>query len=230
MDKILDHWTEELKQHGLRKVDIERSAAYAKDLISGLALVRSYPQGVTVFGSARVSEKQKYYQKARELGQKLATNGHTVITGGGGGIMEAANRGAFEAGGTSIGLNISLPHEQKPNPYLTNGNTFHYFFPRKVMLTMSGKVFVFFPGGFGTMDELTELITLIQTHKMPSVPIFLVGKSFWSGLDRFYLRKLYAQKMIYKKDLALYTITNDLEKIVKTANNLKTPADINIYD
>ena len=129
-----------LKQ--LEVADIERAKAYARDLEEGLKIVRTYPQGVTIFGSARLPQDNKYCKKARELGQLLAQNGHAVITGGGPGIMEAANHGAFEYGGRSIGLNITLSHEQEPNPYLTDTLQFKYFFARKVMLAMSAKVYV----------------------------------------------------------------------------------------
>ena len=148
-----------LKQ--LEVADIERAKAYARDLEEGLKIVRTYPQGVTIFGSARLPQDNKYCKKARELGQLLAQNGHAVITGGGPGIMEAANHGAFEYGGRSIGLNITLSHEQEPNPYLTDTLQFKYFFARKVMLAMSAKVYVLFPGGLGTLDELSEIIILI---------------------------------------------------------------------
>lgn len=230
MDKIFEQWVDEIRRHGLRPQDLDRTAAYAKDLISGLAFMRTYQQGVVVFGSARIKEKHKYYKKARLLGQMLAKNHETVITGGGPSIMEAANRGAFEAGGRSIGLNIELEHEQHPNPYLTDTMTFRYFFARKVMLAMSGKVYVIFPGGYGTMDELTEILTLMRDGKMPKMPIFLYGKSFWRPLDRFFLRKLYGHKLIAAKDLNLYTITDDLDLIVKTASKIKVPNNTNLYD
>lgn len=230
MDKIFEQWIDELKRHGLRRIDIDRSAAYARDLIAGLSTMRSYPQGVTVFGSARTKERNHFYKKARLLGAKLAENGHTVITGGGPGIMEAANRGAFEVAGKSVGLNVILPHEQNVNPYLTHTFEFRYFFARKVMLCMSAKMFVFFPGGFGTLDELSEVLTLVQTGKMPRVPIILFGKSYWRGMDKFFLKKMYKNKLISKKDMDLYMITDDVRKIVKIANELNIPEDVNIYD
>ena len=154
----------------LESADYERAQAYAKDLLSGLKIVRTYPQGVTVFGSARIKETNKYYKQARELGRLLAENGHAVITGGGPGIMEAANRGSYEYGGRSIGLNITLSHEQHPNPYLTDMLQFEYFFARKVMLAMSAKVYVFFPGGFGTMDEFSEVLILMQEKRCQQCP------------------------------------------------------------
>ena len=230
MDKIFEQWIDELKKHGLRRIDIDRTAAYARDLIAGLSMSRSYPQGVTIFGSARPGERHKNYRKARKLGAMLAESGHTVITGGGPGIMEAANRGAFEVGGASVGLNIILPTEQQANPFLTKSLEFRYFFARKVMLCMSGKMFVFFPGGFGTLDELMEVLTLVQTGKMPKVPIILCGRSYWKGLEKLFLKKLYGERMIHKKDMDLYMVTDDLKKIVKIANELNVPDEVNIYD
>ncbi len=159
MDKITLNWLNELKDNNIAGPDIDRSMAYAKDLLKGLSTISQFSQGVTIFGSARTKEKDVYYQKAMKLGRLLAENGHPVITGGGPGIMEAANRGAFEYGGRSVGLNIILPHEQKINPYLTDTMEFHYFFARKVMLVMSSKAYAFFPGGFGTLDELSEVLS-----------------------------------------------------------------------
>ena len=215
----------------LLAADRERAQAYAHDLMQGLKTVRTFPQGVTVFGSARIGERSIYYRRARELGQLLAQNGHTVITGGGPGIMEAANRGAYEYGGRSIGLNIKLSHEQEPNAYLTDTLEFEYFFARKVMLAMSAKVYVMFPGGFGTMDELTEIIILMQEHKMPKMPVFLFGKSFWRGLDRFYRGKMLSLGLIDKGDLGIYELTDDVRDIVRAANRIGHPkVKTNYYD
>lgn len=201
--------------------DIERSSRYAKDLTVGLETIKTYPQGVTVFGSARLSEDNPYYIKARELGQKLAEAGHPVITGGGNGIMEAANRGAFEKGGRSIGLNIQLPMEQTLNQYTTDHLEFHYFFARKVMLAASSKVYVYFPGGFGTIDEFSEIITLMQTKKIDHVPIFLFGSDFWKPLDAFFYWKMEKEAgTIGPNDRALYTITDDVNVIVNAAGNV----------
>lgn len=215
----------------LESVDIERAHAYAKDLEHGLKIIRTYPQGVTIFGSARTPEGNKYYEKARLLGQMLAHNGHTVITGGGPGIMEAANRGAFEYGGRSIGLNVELEHEQHPNPYLTDVLEFRYFFARKVMLAMSGKVYVFFPGGYGTMDEFTEILILMQEGKMPKMPMFLYQKSFWRPLEKFFKNKLLANQLIKAPDLQIFTLTDKLEDIVAAANKIGHPkVKDNYYD
>jgi len=215
----------------LESADFDRAQAYAKDLLNGLKIVRTYPQGVTIFGSARLKETNKYYKAARQLGALLAENGHAVITGGGPGIMEAANRGAFEYGGRSIGLNITLRDEQHPNPYLTDMLQFEYFFARKVMLAMSAKVYVFFPGGFGTMDEFSEILILMQEGKMPKMPMFLFGKSFWKPLDRFYATKMTALKTINPPDRHIYKLTDSVEEIVAAANKIGHPKiKTNYYD
>lgn len=215
----------------LDATDVKRARAYAHDLEQGLKIIRTYPQGVTIFGSARIREGDKYYEKARKLGQMLANNGHAVVTGGGPGIMEAANRGAYEYGGRSIGLNITLDHEQHPNPYLTDFLEFRYFFARKVMLSLSGKVYVFFPGGFGTMDELTEIIILMQENKMPKMPVFFYDKTFWKPLEKFYRTRLLANGLIKPDDLAIFKMTNKLEDIVAAANQVGHPkVRTNYYD
>ena len=215
----------------LESSDYDRAQAYAKDLLNGLKIVRTFPQGVTIYGSARIKENNKYYKAARRLGELLAQNGHTVITGGGPGIMEAANRGAFEYGGRSIGLNITLSHEQHPNPYLTDMLQFEYFFARKVMLAMSAKCYVFFPGGFGTMDEFSEVLILMQEKKMPIMPMFLFGKSFWKPLDRFYATKMTALKTINPPDRKIYKLTDSVEEIVAAANKIGHPkVKTNYYD
>ena len=160
----------------------------------------------------------------------LAENRHTVITGGGPGIMEAANHGAYELGGRSIGLNITLMHEQHPNPYLTDCITFEYFFARKVSLAMSAKVFAFFPGGFGTMDELSEILCLMQENKMPKMPVFLIGKDYWRGFDKI-IGKMMVLKLINVKDAGIFTITDDVQKVVDAANKIGHPKiSENFYD
>ena len=229
--KLQKKWLEDIRTGAIAKDDLERSMAYARDLMSGLRIIRTFAQGVTVFGSARVPETNKYYKAARELGQLLAQNGHTVITGGGPGIMEATNRGAYEYGGRSVGLNITLDHEQAPNPYLTDVLEFHYFFARKVMLAMASKAYVFFPGGFGTMDEMTEIVILMQEHKMPIMPVFLYGKSFWRPLEKFYRSRLLENKLIKPADLKIMRLTDDVSEIVLAANKVGHPrVDENIYD
>lgn len=222
--------TEEELLKKLSIADLERANAYAKDLGRGLQIVRSFPQGVTIFGSARLPQDSKFCQMAYRLGRLLAENGHAVITGGGPGIMEAASHGAYEIGGRTIGLNITLAHEQFPNPYLTDCLTFEYFFARKVSLAMSAKVFVFFPGGFGTMDEISEILCLMQEGKMPRMPVFLVGKTYWKSFDRI-IKKMVELKLIGKNDTKIFKITDDIKEVVKAANKIGHPKiSENFYD
>ncbi len=210
--------------------DLERANAYSKDLLAGLQTVRSFPQGVTIFGSARLPQDHKYCQMAFELGRRLAENGHAVVTGGGPGIMEAASHGAYEIGGRTVGLNITLAHEQFPNPYLTTCITFEYFFARKVSLAMASKVFAFFPGGFGTMDELSEILCLVQEGKMPKMPMFLVGADYWRAFDGV-IQEMLELKMINPGDDGIFKITDDVEDVVAAANKVGHPKiSENFYD
>ena len=210
--------------------DLERASAYARDLGHGLQTVRALPQGVTIFGSARLPQDNEYCQLAYRLGGLLAENGHAVITGGGPGIMEAANHGAYEIGGRSVGLNITLAHEQFPNPYLTTCITFEYFFARKVSLAMAAKVFVFFPGGFGTMDELSEILCLMQENKMPHMPVFLVGTKFWKSFDNV-IQGMLNLSLIGEDDPGIFKITDDVHDIVAAANKIGHPKiSENFYD
>lgn len=204
---------------------------FTDDFRHGLQLISKYSNAVTVFGSARFGEQHPEYIKARELGGLLAKVGHPVITGGSRGIMEAANRGAFENGGESIGLNIQLPHEQSENEYTTDSMSFKYFAPRKVMLAYSSSVFAVFPGGFGTLDELFEIITLVQTGKMPPVSIVLIGSEFWKPLDsyiRYYFEK--EMKTISPGDTELYYITDDLSDVVMIANQARERSITEVFE
>ncbi|MBR5939059.1 TIGR00730 family Rossman fold protein [Candidatus Saccharibacteria bacterium] len=210
--------------------DLERANAYAKDLTMGLQILRSFPQGVTIFGSARLPQDNKYCKKAYELGGLLAKNGHAVITGGGPGIMEAANHGSYEIGGRSIGLNITLKHEQHPNPYLTDSITFEYFFARKVSLAMAAKVFVFFPGGFGTMDEIAEILCLMQENKMPKMPMFLIGKAYWKNFNKV-IKAMVEMGLVSEKDTDIFKVTDDIQEVVDAANKIGHPKiSENFYD
>lgn len=195
---------------------------YEQDLCKGMDMITKYDRGVTVFGSARTNENNHDYAKARLLGSLLAKDGHVVATGGGGGIMEAANRGAFEAGGVSLGLNIELPHEQHLNSFTTDSNQFKYFFTRKQCLVRVAKAFVYFPGGYGTIDELSEVLVQIQTGKMPHLPVILYDSAFWAPLVEFLNNHLYAQGMISAGDAQIMTITDDIEEIVYVVST--TPA------
>jgi uncharacterized protein (TIGR00730 family) len=163
---------------------------------------------VTVFGSARFQENHRYYELAREVGAAIAGTGFTVMTGGGPGVMEAANRGAKEVGGFSVGCNITLPREQKPNPYLDKWVEFKYFMIRKFMLAKYSYAFVAMPGGFGTLDELFGVLTLIQTQKMKNFPIVLIGKDFWEPLKDFITERLVAEETIKAQDLSLLLFTD----------------------
>lgn len=186
------------------------------EFVQGFELLRNYGLAATFWGSARLTPDNEYYKAAEELAAKLAKKGFAVISGGGGGIMEASNVGAFKVGGKSIGLNIELPFEQKLNPYTTDSLTFKYFFSRKVMLTFSSEVYVYFPGGFGTLDEFFEIITLIQTKKIEKVPVVLYGKDFWEPLLRWFEKDLVKKhKTISKEDLDLYYVADTVEDAYK---------------
>lgn len=169
---------------------------------------------VTIYGSARTPEEHPWYQSALQISRGLAEIGYAIITGGGPGIMEAANRGAAEAGGVSIGLNISLPHEQEPNPYTNFPLHFKYFFVRKVMFMKYSMAFICLPGGFGSMDELFESLTLVQTQRIKAFPIILVGSEFWSGLVEWIQDALVTNGTIAEKDLQLFKIIDDPAEVI----------------
>lgn len=189
--------------------------------IRGFHAFHNVKDCVTVFGSARFKPDHPYYKLAYEMGRLLAEEGFTVMTGGGPGIMEAANRGAKEAGGFSIGCNIRLPEEQAPNPYLNKWITFRFFFIRKVMLTKYSLAFVAMPGGFGTLDELFEMATLIQTGKVKNFPVVLMCKSFWEPLVKFMEDTLVAQGTISPADLAKLIVTDSPSEAVAYIKQFK---------
>ena len=168
-----------------------------------------------MFGSARVHEGDPSYGLAREIGRRLAEAGWAVITGGGPGIMEAANRGCQEAGGLSVGANIELPHEQSLNPYVDLGVEFRYFFARKMMFVKYADGFVILPGGFGTLDELFESLTLIQTGKVQHFPVVLVGRDYWAGLMAWFRETLLTHEAIAAMDLDLLQVTDDPDEVVR---------------
>lgn len=183
------------------------------EFVEGFEFLSNLRKEVTFFGSARFPEDSHWYHEAQKLGRKLAENGFAVITGGGPGIMEAGNRGAYEGGGESIGLDIELPLEQRRNAYVKRGVGFHYFFTRKVMMSASAQAYIFFPGGFGTLDEFYEIVTLIQTQKMEPVPIVCVGKDYWGPLHDWMKRVLLGNlKTILAEDLELYKIVDTAEE------------------
>jgi len=182
------------------------------EFIRGFQVLSDIGRCVTVFGSARFPEGHRYYELARQMGKRLADEGYTVMTGGGPGIMEAANRGAKEGGGLSIGCNIQLPMEQQPNPYLDRFVEFEHFFVRKVMLVKYSNAFVVMPGGFGTLDEAFETATLIQTEKINTFPIVAMGGDFWKHFRKFVQDSLIAEKTIGLEDLDLFTSTDSVDE------------------
>ncbi|MEI8012026.1 MAG: TIGR00730 family Rossman fold protein [Candidatus Omnitrophota bacterium] len=185
------------------------------EFVEGFDSLHKVDNGVTIFGSARLKPNHKMYQLAEQTAQLLVENGYAVITGGGPGIMEAGNRGAFMAKGESIGLNIELPFEQKPNPFIRTLVNFHYFFCRKVMFVKYAKAVIVFPGGFGTLDELFESLTLVQTGRMPKVPVILFGSYYWNGLEAWIKDKLVGEQCIDENDLYLYSIVDEPEDALK---------------
>lgn len=184
------------------------------ELQHGFDLLKDIGAAVCIFGSARTLPGQAEYEMARGLGRELAKRGLTVVTGGGPGSMEAANRGAQEAGGLSVGLNIELPDEQELNPYCDIGIEFTYFFTRKLMLVRYAQAFVIFPGGYGTLDETFEVLTLIQTLKMPRYPVILVGSEYWRGLLDWVGSELHEGGRVASGDLALFQIADDVSEVL----------------
>jgi len=185
------------------------------EFVQGFEDLAHITNGVAVFGSARTKPNDPEYKAAQETGALLARAGFSVITGGGPGIMEAANRGAFEAGGASVGCNIELPHEQSSNDYLTLSLKFKYFFVRKMMFVKYSDAFIIFPGGFGTLDELFEALTLIQTHKIRNFPVVLYGSKYWQGMIDWVKGPVLAEAKIAAEDLRLLHMTDSPSEIVE---------------
>ena len=213
---------EVLTREKLTKEEHRRFRQINQEFREGLAHIKKYPKSVTFFGSARLEEHDRHYQKAMNLARKISCEGYSVITGGGPGIMEAGNRGAFESSckGKSIGYNIELPYEQSLNDFTNDAYSFYYFFSRKVTMTFSAEAYVYFPGGFGTLDELFEILTLVQTEKIEKVPIILVGNEFFGKLDQYIKDVLEdTYKTISPGDRDLYTITEDDEVIMDIIRN-----------
>jgi uncharacterized protein (TIGR00730 family) len=189
-----------------------------RELIRGFRTLHFVGPCITVFGSARFKEDQPYYQSAREFGRQIASMGLTTLTGGGPGAMEAANRGAFEAGGRSVGCNIKLPFEQKPNPYVQTTITFDHFFVRKVMMVKYSYAFIIIPGGFGTMDEFFETLTLVQTKTLIQFPLVLFGKTYYRELWD-YIGYMAEQGTISKEDLSLVLLTDSIPEAMEHIGN-----------
>jgi uncharacterized protein (TIGR00730 family) len=207
-----------------RATELRLALRIFREFIQGFRKLHFLGPCVTVFGSARFQEDHPYYQLARDMGAAIARAGFTVMTGGGPGIMEAANRGAKEAGGLSVGCNIELPQEQAPNPYLDHWVDFRYFFVRKVMLVKYSKAFVVMPGGFGTMDELFETLTLVQTKKIENFPVVVMGRAFWQNMLDFVQETMVNQGTISPPDIGHFLVTDSpevaIEHIQKAARRM----------
>lgn len=213
------HFSEVLKAKDWNETMTKDSWAVFKvmsEMVEGFETMARIGPCVSIFGSARTKFDNKYYQMAERIAAMLTKRGFGVITGGGPGIMEAANKGAKISGGKSVGLNISLPHEQNPNKFIDHDKlmNYDYFFVRKVMFMKYSQGYIVMPGGFGTLDELFEAITLIQTHKMVKFPVVLVGKEFWSGLIDWIKERLLEEKNISKEDLKLFTLVETEKEAV----------------
>lgn len=196
-----------------KEIESWRVFKIMSEFVEGFDIIRRYGLAVTIFGSARASFEDSVYKNATELAGRLAKQGFAVITGGSSGVMQASNKGAFEAGGVSVGLNINLPDTQTYNPYLTERFGFDHFFVRKVILTYASEVYVYFPGGLGTLNEFFEIITLVQTKKIRKVPIVLFGREYWEPFLAFIEKTLYQKyAAIDEKDMELYTLVDSVDE------------------
>jgi len=196
-----------------QKLESWRVFKIMAEFVDGFDLLRNYGLAATFFGSVRTKAGDPYYDQAVELGGKLAKTGYAVITGGSAGIMEAGNRGAFDAGGSSVGLNIRLSDDQSLNTFVNNSFTFDHFFVRKVMLAFASEVYVYFPGGYGTLDEFTEILTLVQTKKIKRIPIVLYGKEYWDPIVDLFKNHLFAKyHTIDEADLALFQVVDTVDE------------------
>jgi len=207
------------KQYVINEITIKdswRLFHIIAEFVEGFEALAELPPAVTIFGSARAKPEDEVYQKAELIATRLAENGFAVITGGGPGVMEAANKGAALAGGQSVGLNIQLPFEQYPNPYSNLNLSFRYFFVRKVLFVRYAVAYVILPGGFGTMDEFFEAVTLIQTKKIKPFPVILVGTDYWKGLLDWIKETVLKQGIISPDDLDILHLTDDPDDIIKT--------------
>ncbi|OGP96701.1 MAG: Rossman fold protein, TIGR00730 family [Deltaproteobacteria bacterium RBG_16_47_11] len=206
------------KQYVINEITIQdswRMFRIMAEFVDGFESLGKYHPAVSIFGSTRIKPGDEVYKKAEQIGKLLAENGFAVITGGGPGVMEAANKGAFSAGGKSIGLNIELPLEQRPNPYTNITLNFRYFFVRKVMFVKYAMAYIILPGGFGTMDELLESITLIQTQKIRPFPVILVGSNYWRGFLDWIKEVVLKEGKITSADLDILQLVDEPAEIVK---------------
>ncbi len=199
-----------------QKID-EHVKDISKEFKMGFEFIKKYPKSVTFFGSSRLTPDSSHYHEAYRLSKRIATElGYSIITGGGPGIMEAANKGAFDAGNKSVGLNINIPHEQHTNDYMNDSIEFNYFFARKSVLNFAAEAYVFFPGGYGTLDELFGVLTLIQTRKIPRIPVILFGSDFWSPIVKVLNDDLLNKHhTIEGEDIELFKMTNSEDLVIK---------------
>ena len=205
-----------LSKDHIKHVCPVRISRIVNEFINGFSFLTEHDKTISFFGSARTNPSHKYYKEAAQLSEELSKKGYTIITGGGGGIMEAANKGAYNAKGESLGINIDLPKEQKINRYVKKSVSFRYFFVRKVMLTFASQAYIFFPGGFGTLDEFFEITTLIQTNKIKKMPIILIHKDYWRPLLEWIEKDLYLKnRSISKKDMDLYYLADNTTEVLK---------------
>ena len=190
------------------------------EFVEGFDMLNEIGPAVSFFGSARIKPSDPIYKKTEKIARLFVENNFAVITGGGGGVMEAANKGATEAGGTSVGLNIILPFEQRPNSFANVKLEFKYFFIRKVMFVKYAAAYIILPGGFGTLDELFEAVTLVQTHRIKPFPLILVGSDYWAGLIDWIKTKLLSEKRISPEDIEILQVMDEPEEIVKAVQKV----------
>ncbi len=210
-------------EQGMSKEMRERMERINEDFMRGFELVQEHTNTVAIFGSARLTEDNHYYRQAYELARRISSElGITIVTGGGFGIMKAANKGGSEGNGSSMGMTIELPYEHVKNRYVTHSSAFYYFFSRKVALAFAARAYIYFPGGFGTLDEFFEMLTLKQTGKIKPIPIIMVGTEFWQPLANFIDAKLKNEhQTISPEDVDLYTITDDFDEIIDIISKTK---------
>jgi uncharacterized protein (TIGR00730 family) len=220
---------EKMRRGKVRKISPKTLSNINKEFAAGFNFLKKYKKAVSVMGSARVGLQNNVYDEATKFAYKLAKAGFTIMTGGGPGIMEAANKGAFEAGGRSVGINIRLPFEQRTNQYVKESESFNFFFTRKVMLEYASSIYVFFPGGFGTLDEFFEMVTLIQTKKIRRVPIILISEAFWGPLLDWIWDVVYGKNhAIDEKDFEIFHLVDSADEAYTYIKKL--PKDEHLFN
>jgi uncharacterized protein (TIGR00730 family) len=216
-----------LTRQEMQKLALKRVAEITKEFTDGFKFLEDYSKSVTFFGSSQFKEENPYYSDARTLAGRIVKElGYSILSGGGPGIMEAANRGAAEAGGNSLGLLIKLPKEQVVNKYINKEFSLYYFFVRKVCLSFSAEAFIFYPGGFGTLDEFFEILTLVQTRKIANVPLICVGSPYWKALRQFMEKEMLGRGAVWKEEIELFQIIDDHDQILEIIK--KVPVRIGV--